>query len=103
MYEILNHVHINWPTLITDTMLKAKKYSAYHLPCARLISRILEYKGVSIDGEQTQAIQSIGTEIGETTLCQMGFFARGHVLIHNDEDNQDEEDDDMDAHMAELV
>lgn len=84
-------------------MLKAQKYSAYHLPYVFLISRILEYKGVSVDEEHTQAIQSIGTEIGETTFCQMGFVSRGRMLIHKDEDNQDEEDDDMNAHMAEPI
>ncbi|KOM25230.1 hypothetical protein LR48_Vigan62s000700 [Vigna angularis] len=74
---ILNHVHIDCPALIADTRLKAKKYHAYHLPYALLISRILEYKGVSVDGEHTQVIQSIGTEIGETTFWQMGFLASG--------------------------
>ncbi|KOM49331.1 hypothetical protein LR48_Vigan08g015800 [Vigna angularis] len=33
----------------------------------------------------------------------MGFVSRGCVLVHKDEDNQDEEDDDMDAQMAEPV
>ncbi|KOM37833.1 hypothetical protein LR48_Vigan03g121500 [Vigna angularis] len=36
--RILNHVHIDWSALIIDTMLKAKKYSTYHLPYALLIS-----------------------------------------------------------------
>ncbi|KOM52241.1 hypothetical protein LR48_Vigan09g090000 [Vigna angularis] len=66
-----------------------------------LISRILEYKGVRIEGELTQAIQAIGTEIGETTFRQMGFVARGRVIIHKDDDYLVDEDDDMDAHMAE--
>ncbi|KOM47376.1 hypothetical protein LR48_Vigan07g108000 [Vigna angularis] len=33
----------------------------------------------------------------------MGFIARGRVLVHKDDDNQDDEDDYMDAHMAEPV
>ncbi|KOM37794.1 hypothetical protein LR48_Vigan03g117600 [Vigna angularis] len=82
---------------------KAKKYNSYHFPYALLISRILEYKGVSVEGELTQAIQAIGTEIGETTFCQMGFVARGHMLIHKDDDHQDNDNDDMDAHMADPV
>ncbi|KOM26756.1 hypothetical protein LR48_Vigan312s001700 [Vigna angularis] len=84
-------------------MLKAKKYNSHHFPYALLISQILEYKGVSVDGELTQAIQAIGTEIGETTFRQMGFVARGCVIIHKDDDHQDDDNDDMDAHMADPV
>ncbi|KOM41087.1 hypothetical protein LR48_Vigan04g128500 [Vigna angularis] len=103
LYGILNNIYIDWPALIYDIMIKAKKYHAYHLPYALLISRIIEYKGVRIEGELTQAIQAIDTEIGETMFRQMGFFARGRVIIHKDDDHQDDEDDDMDAHMAEPV
>ncbi|KOM41212.1 hypothetical protein LR48_Vigan04g141000 [Vigna angularis] len=101
LYGILNNIHIDWPALISDTMLKAKKYHVYHLPYALLISRIMEYKGVHLEGELTQAIQAIDTEIRETTFRQMGFVARGHVIIHKDDDHQDDEHDDMDGHMAE--
>ncbi|KOM55441.1 hypothetical protein LR48_Vigan10g133300 [Vigna angularis] len=58
LYGILNHIHIDWPTLISDTMVKAKKYNSYHFPYTLLISRILEYKGVSVEGELTHAIQA---------------------------------------------
>ncbi|KOM52580.1 hypothetical protein LR48_Vigan09g123900 [Vigna angularis] len=84
-------------------MLKAKKDHAYHLPHAILISRILEYKGVRMEGELTQTIQAISTEIRETTFRQIGFVAHGRVIIHKDDDHQDDEDDDMDAHKAEPV
>ncbi|KOM56879.1 hypothetical protein LR48_Vigan10g277100 [Vigna angularis] len=60
-------------------------------------------KRVCIEGELTQAIQAIDTEIGETTFRQMGFVVRGRVIIHKDDDHQNDEDDDMDAHMAEPV
>ncbi|KOM30043.1 hypothetical protein LR48_Vigan846s000700 [Vigna angularis] len=103
LYGILNHIHIDWPALISDTMLKAKKYNSYHFPYALLISRILEYKGVSVEGELPQAIQAIGTEIGETTFRQMGFVARGGMIIHKDDDYQDDDNDDMDTHMADPV
>ncbi|KOM57678.1 hypothetical protein LR48_Vigan11g071100 [Vigna angularis] len=103
LYGILNHIHIDLSVLISDTMLKAKKYNSYHLPYALLMFRILEYKGVSVEGELTQAIQAIGTEIGETTFRQMRFFARGRVIIHKDDDHQDDDNDDMDAHMADPV
>ncbi|KOM56658.1 hypothetical protein LR48_Vigan10g255000 [Vigna angularis] len=84
-------------------MVKAKKYSSFHFPYALLISRILEYKGVSVDGELTTSIQAIGTEIGETTFRQMGFVARGRVIIHKDDDHHENVNDDMDAHMVDPV
>ncbi|KOM55826.1 hypothetical protein LR48_Vigan10g171800 [Vigna angularis] len=56
-----------------------------------------------IEGELTQAIQAIDTEIGETMFRQMGFVACGRMIIHKDDDHQNDEDDDMDAHMAEPV
>lgn len=58
---------------------------------------------MNVEGRHTQAIQSIGTGIGETTLRQMGFVARGNIFLHKDEEKQDEEDDDMDAQMAKPV
>ncbi|KOM41218.1 hypothetical protein LR48_Vigan04g141600 [Vigna angularis] len=103
LYGILNHIHIDWPALISNPMLKAKKYNAYHHSYALLISRILEYKGVNVEVELTQAIQAIGTKIGETTFCQKGFVAHGRMILHKDDDHQDVSNDDMDAHMAEPV
>ncbi|KOM34768.1 hypothetical protein LR48_Vigan02g091800 [Vigna angularis] len=102
LYGILNHIHIDWPALIADTMVKAKKSHSYQFPYALLISRILEYKGVNVEGELVQAIPTVGSEIGDTTFRQMGFITRGRVLIHKDDDHPDEdEDDDIDTHMAE--
>ncbi|KOM28048.1 hypothetical protein LR48_Vigan492s001200 [Vigna angularis] len=104
LYGILNHIHIDWPALIADTMVKAKKSHSYQLPYALLISRILEFKGVSVEGELVQNIETVGTEIGDTTFHQMGFITRGRVLIHKDDDHPDvDEDDDMDTHMADPV
>ncbi|KOM43030.1 hypothetical protein LR48_Vigan05g063400 [Vigna angularis] len=104
LYGILNHIHIDWPALIADTMVKAKKSHSYQFPYALLISRILEYKGVNVEGELVQAIPAVGSEIGDTTFRQMGFITRGRVLIHKDDDHPDEdEDDDIDTHMAEPV
>ncbi|KOM56456.1 hypothetical protein LR48_Vigan10g234800 [Vigna angularis] len=51
----------------------------------------------------SRAIQAAGSEIGETTLRQMGFVARGNIFVHKDEAYNDDEDDDIDAHMIEPV
>ncbi|KOM58003.1 hypothetical protein LR48_Vigan11g103600 [Vigna angularis] len=77
-----------------------------HAQCSEqdLLLLILEYKGVNVEGELVQAIQAVGSEIGDTTFRQMGFITRGRVLIHKDDDHPDEdEDDDIDTHMAEPV
>ncbi|KOM38295.1 hypothetical protein LR48_Vigan03g167700 [Vigna angularis] len=86
----------------SHTMLKAQKYPSYHLPYAFLISRILEYKGVNVEGEHTQAIQAIGLENRETTSRQIRFVARGNIFLHKDEANQEDEDEDIDTHMTKL-
>ncbi|KOM30221.1 hypothetical protein LR48_Vigan1059s000100 [Vigna angularis] len=99
LYGILNHIHIDWPALIADTMVKAKKSHSYQFPYALLISRILEFKGVPVEGELVQTIEAVGSEIGDTTFRQMGFITRGRFLIHKDDDHPDvDEDDDMDTH-----
>ncbi|KOM55440.1 hypothetical protein LR48_Vigan10g133200 [Vigna angularis] len=96
--------HIDWIALIADTMVKGKKSHSYQFPYALLISRILEYKGVNVEGELVQAIQAVGSEIGDTTFRQMGFITRGRVLIHKDDVHPDEdENDEIDTHMAEPV
>ncbi|KOM37964.1 hypothetical protein LR48_Vigan03g134600 [Vigna angularis] len=94
LYGILNHIHIDWPALIADTMVKAKKSHSYQLPYALLISRILEFKGVPVEGELVQNIEAVGSEIGDTTFRQMRFITRGRVLIHKDDDHPDVDEDD---------
>ncbi|KOM31588.1 hypothetical protein LR48_Vigan01g114300 [Vigna angularis] len=103
LYGLSNHIHIDWSALISDTMVKAKKYNSYHFPYALLISQILEYKGVNVEGELTPAIQAIGIETGEITFRQIGFVARGRLIIHKDDDHHEDDNDDMDAHMADPV
>ncbi|KOM48049.1 hypothetical protein LR48_Vigan07g175300 [Vigna angularis] len=104
LYGILNHIHIDWPALIADTMVKAKKSHSYQFPYALLLSRILEFKGVPVEGELVQTIEAVGSEIGDTTFRQMGFITRCRVLIHKDDDHPDvDEDDKMDTHMADPV
>ncbi|KOM52799.1 hypothetical protein LR48_Vigan09g145800 [Vigna angularis] len=83
LYGILNHIHIDWPALIADTMVKAKKSHSYQLPYALLLSRILEFKGVPVEGELVQNIEAVGSEIGDTTFRKMGFITRGRVLIRS--------------------
>lgn len=78
--------------------MKAQRYPVYHLPYALLVFRILEYKGVNVDGKNSCAIQVAGSEIGETTLRKMGFVARANIFVHKDEADHDDEDGDVDAY-----
>ncbi|WVY90428.1 hypothetical protein V8G54_035942 [Vigna mungo] len=55
IYVIINEIKIHWPSLICNTMMKAKRYTHYPLPYALLVSRICEYKGVYV---ATEAFQS---------------------------------------------
>ncbi|KOM47903.1 hypothetical protein LR48_Vigan07g160700 [Vigna angularis] len=63
---------------------------------------LFEAQGVNVKGEHAQAIQVVGSEIGQPTLRQMGFVARGNIFLHKDEANQDEVED-IDARMVESV
>jgi len=49
---MLNRIIIDWPSVILDTMLKAKHLPQYPLPFSLLISKICEYKGVHTFDEQ---------------------------------------------------
>ncbi|KOM37950.1 hypothetical protein LR48_Vigan03g133200 [Vigna angularis] len=66
IYGILNNIHIDWPSLIIDTMMKAKSYDVYNLPYAFLVSKICEYKWVSVLGEKKTTMLP-AHEIGERT------------------------------------
>jgi len=46
LYGIVNNLHTDCPSLIIDTLLKAKRYVTYHLPYSLLISKICQYKGL---------------------------------------------------------
>jgi len=52
IYDLLNHIPINWPSIILDTMLKSKCIPQYPLPYSLLIYQTCEYKGVNTSDEQ---------------------------------------------------
>ncbi|KOM49977.1 hypothetical protein LR48_Vigan08g080400 [Vigna angularis] len=66
-------------------------------------NRLLAYQSFLRNPQQQSNQRQLLVEIRETTLRQMGFVARGNVFLYKDEENQSDEDDDEDAHMAEPV
>ena len=94
IYELLNHITIDWSSLIVDTMLKAKGYPAYPLPYSLLISRICEYKGVSTTGELVQHTLA-SNKIGKSALKQISLIPLGNTYIPKGDLPNDESEDDQ--------
>ena len=94
IYAMLNHIPIYWPSIILDTMLKAKRLPQYPLPYSLLISRVCEYKGVTVSDEHSHKTTATN-KITENSLKQMKYFPFGNTYIHKDDmppsDNEEEE------------
>jgi len=84
IYALLNHIPINWPSIILDTMLKAKWLPQYPLPYSLLISRICEYKGVKISDEQFHRTTD-ANKVVDNSLKHMKFILFGNTYIQKDE------------------
>ena len=65
--SMLNHIPTHWPSIILDTMLKAKRFPRYPLPYSLLISRIFEYKGVNVSDKQSHKTTK-ANKIAENSL-----------------------------------
>jgi len=81
---MLNHIIIDWPSVILDTMLKAKRLPQYPLPFSLLISRICEYKGVNTSDEQVHRTNN-ANQISYSSLKQMKCICLGDQYMHRDE------------------
>ncbi|WVZ26559.1 hypothetical protein V8G54_005103 [Vigna mungo] len=95
IYGIVKKIKIHWPSLICDTMMKAKKYTHYPLPYALLVSRICEYKRVDVFTEVFQSTHP-KSQIRSSSLRQMGFILQGNTYVHHDDvGNPEDEDEDQ--------
>ncbi|CAJ1965412.1 unnamed protein product [Sphenostylis stenocarpa] len=80
IHAIMNNELIDWGSLVTMTMLKAKRHPTFKIPYALLISRILEYKGV--------------------TLTQLQMVRVNNIYVHKDDvPNIDADDEVSDEEM----
>ncbi|WVZ18150.1 hypothetical protein V8G54_005472 [Vigna mungo] len=102
MSTITQHRKINWPSLITDTIVRAIRYGRASLPYPLLISKILEYRGVDVTGEECVHVLP-SNKIGESTLRQMGIILQGNHYVFPEEVgalvNEDIDEDDQEAQM----
>ncbi|KOM43442.1 hypothetical protein LR48_Vigan05g104600 [Vigna angularis] len=94
MSAITQNLKINWASLISDTIVRAKRYERAHLPYPLLISLICIYKGVDVTGERFLSVLPTH-QIEESALHQMGFIRQGNMFVRAEGDNaQDAEESD---------
>ncbi|WVY98133.1 hypothetical protein V8G54_030284 [Vigna mungo] len=102
MSAITQHRKINWPSLIIDTIVRAIRYDRASLPYPLLISKILEYRGVDVTGEECVHVLP-SNKIGESTLRQMGIILQGDHYVFAEEVgapvNEDVDEDDQEAQI----
>ncbi|KAG2405984.1 uncharacterized protein HKW66_Vig0052390 [Vigna angularis] len=91
MSAITQNIKINWVDLISDTIVRAKRYDRSHLPYPLLISLICVYKGVDVTGEKHLSVLR-SHEIEESTLHQMGFIRQGNMFVRAEDDIAPEDD-----------
>ncbi|KOM47640.1 hypothetical protein LR48_Vigan07g134400 [Vigna angularis] len=85
MSAITQNIKINWADLISDTIVRAKRYDRSHLPYPLLISLICIYKGVDVTGEKSLTVLR-NHEIEESALHQMGFIRQGNMFVRAEDD-----------------
>ncbi|KOM45499.1 hypothetical protein LR48_Vigan06g080500 [Vigna angularis] len=91
MSAITQNIKINWASLISDTMVRAKRYDRGHLPYPLLISLICIYKGVDVTGEKFLTVLPTH-QIEESALHQMGFIRQGNLFVRAEDDIAQEDD-----------
>ncbi|KAG2408147.1 uncharacterized protein HKW66_Vig0029690 [Vigna angularis] len=91
MSAITQNIKINWVDLISDTIVRAKRYDRGHLPYPLLISLICVYKGVDVTGEKHLSVLR-SHEIEESALHQMGFIRQGNMFVRAEDDIAPEDD-----------
>ncbi|KAG2376205.1 uncharacterized protein HKW66_Vig0156410 [Vigna angularis] len=91
MSAITQNIKINWVDLISDTIVRAKRYDRSHLPYPLLISLICVYKGVDVTREKHLSVLR-SHEIEESALHQMGFIRQGNMFVRAEDDIAPEDD-----------
>ena len=85
IYCIMNKVKINWIHTIKEHMQKATRLSDFHYPYAILISKLLHYFEVDVEGELAEIIKP-SSEINNGSLSKMGFTKIGGRWMSKDGD-----------------
>ncbi|KOM40789.1 hypothetical protein LR48_Vigan04g098700 [Vigna angularis] len=92
MSAITQNLKINWASLISDTMVRAKRYDRAHLLYPLLIFLICVYKGVDVTSEKFVHVLP-SHQIEESTLHQMGFIRQGNMFVRAEGDNAQDVDE----------
>jgi len=85
IYCIMNKVKINWIHTIKEHMQKATRLSDFHYPYAILISKLLHYFEVDVEGELAEIIKP-PSDINNGSLSKMGFTKIGGRWVSKDGD-----------------
>ena len=81
----MNKVKINWIHTIKEHMQKAMRWFDFHYSYAILISKLLHYFEVDIEGELAEVIKP-SSEINSGSLSKMGFTKIGWRGVSKDGD-----------------
>ncbi|CAJ1969015.1 unnamed protein product [Sphenostylis stenocarpa] len=99
IHAIMNNEPLDWGVLVTMTMLKAKCHPTFKIPYALLVSRILEYKGVNVEGEQAVRTNNLNRML-DNTLIQLQMVHVNDIYVHKDDvPNQGDANEDSDEDM----
>ncbi|CAJ1947880.1 unnamed protein product [Sphenostylis stenocarpa] len=95
----MNNEPLDWGVLVTMTMLKTKRHPTFKIPYALLVSRILEYKGVNVEGEQVVRTNNLNRML-DSTLIQLQMVHVNDIYVHKDDVlNEGDEIEDSDEDM----
>ncbi|CAJ1965414.1 unnamed protein product [Sphenostylis stenocarpa] len=103
IHAIMNNEPIDWGSLVTMTMLKAKRHPTFKIPYALLISHILKYKGVNVEGEQAVRTTNSNRML-DSTLTKLQMVRVNNIYVHKDNaPNMAENAEDSDEEMVAAV
>jgi len=88
IYCIMNKVMINWIHTIKKHMQKSMRLCDFHYPYAILISKLLHYFEVDIEGELAEVIKP-SSEINSGSLSKMRFTKIGGKWVSKDGEQAD--------------
>jgi len=83
IYCVINKVKINWIHIIKEHMQKSIRLSDYHYPYVVLITKVLHYFEVDMEGEQSELVKT-SSEINNGSLSKMGFTKIGGIWVSKD-------------------
>jgi len=72
MFFIINHLKVNWPYVLGVQMEKARRLMDYRIPYVVLVSRLIQYFQVPLEGELMESVKQ-GLEVSTANLNKVGL------------------------------